>query len=83
MAKSAMSLFAKREHKAIARVMGYTLTLGTDNAWWGLRASLQHRLEPHERAALAFMALKSLEPDQAALTTELALCGLEEMEAAA
>lgn len=83
MAKSAMSLFAKREHKAAARVLGYTLTLDTETAWWGLRASLQHRLEPHERAALAFMALKSLEPDHATLTAELALYGLDEMEDAA
>ncbi|WP_439521078.1 hypothetical protein [Marivita sp.] len=83
MRKSLMSLFAKREHKAAARILGYALTLDTETAWWGLRASLQYRLEAHERAALAFMALKSLDPEHAALTVELALYGLEQMEAAA
>ncbi|WP_439524657.1 hypothetical protein [Marivita sp.] len=63
--KSAMSLFAKRNHKKIARAFGFALTLGSNAAWFKFGFLLQVRLTSRERAALAFMALKSLERGEA------------------
>lgn len=63
--KSAMSLFAKRSHKKIVRAFGYVLTLGTDIAWFKFRKLLKKRLTTHERAALAFMVITSLDRDEA------------------
>ena len=63
--KSAMSLFAKRVHKKIARAFGFALTLGTDVAWFKFGFLLKMRLTSRERAALALMALKTLKRDEA------------------
>lgn len=71
--KSIMSLYAKREHKCVARCVGYVLTLGTTDAWWGIVPVLATRLTVHERAALAFIALKALDRETALMTAEAAL----------
>jgi hypothetical protein len=54
----------KPEHKRMARMLGYSLTLGTADAWAAFMA---------ERGALAFCALNSLDPDDAELTAAAAI----------
>jgi len=63
----------KRPHLKVVRMLGYVLTLGTQDAWQGLVPVLIARLTVEERAALAFMALKSLNHDDAKVTAETAL----------
>lgn len=63
----------KREHLKVVRMVGYALTLGGSDAFLGLTAVLVARLDPKERAALAFAALRALDPDDAMLTAEAAL----------
>ena len=70
-------------HIRAARMLGYTLTLGTQDAWWGMVPVLMARLTPQERASLAFMALKSLGAADAALTARAALGGERDRKAAA
>ncbi|WP_422032228.1 hypothetical protein [Roseovarius sp.] len=53
--------------------MSYVLTLGTQVAWWGLVPVFKARLTAQERAALAFMSLKSMDRDDAVMTAEAAL----------
>jgi len=50
--------------KKVARSVGYAAWLDTSDAWIGLGVVLAARLEPHQRAALAYAALRSLEPYQ-------------------
>jgi hypothetical protein len=71
-AKNAMSLFAKPVHKAVARAIGYALTLGDEAAWHGLTIVLMARLSERERAALAYAALMSLSDAHAAAVAEVA-----------
>ena len=71
-AKNAMSLFAKPSHKAVARAIGYALTLGDEAAWHGLTIVLMARLSDQERAALAFAALMSLSDEHASAVAEVA-----------
>ncbi|PTA98985.1 MULTISPECIES: hypothetical protein [unclassified Sulfitobacter] len=50
----------------MARVIGYTLTLGDADAWAGFTTVAQTRLTNKERAALAWAALRALDtPAQA------------------
>ncbi|SEK08211.1 hypothetical protein MAA5396_04767 [Marinovum algicola] len=79
--RSAMSRWAKPQHKAAARMMGYCLTLGTSGGWVGFSQWAKVRLAPEERAALAFMALRSLDHETACMTADAAL-GFEQSEAA-
>lgn len=60
-------------HAKAVRALGYVLTLGTQDAWWGFVSILKARLTVKERVALAFMALKALDRDDAAKTAEAAL----------
>lgn len=62
---NAMSLFAKRGHKRVAKVVGYALTLGTADAWADASAIFAARLSDRERAGLAWAALRSLDPAHA------------------
>ncbi|GGF53508.1 hypothetical protein SAMN05216376_102165 [Mameliella alba] len=55
-------------------MLRYTLTLGSQEAWLGVAPVLMARLTVEERAALAFMALKSQDRDDATMTAEAALC---------
>ncbi len=72
-----------REIKKVARCVGYAAWLDTPDAWLGLPAVLAARLEPHQRVALAYAALRSLDPEHAAMTADLAICGPEKGEVAA
>lgn len=72
--KPSFSNLMKPAHLKAVRALGYTLTLGDQAAWWGLVPVLMARLTVEERAALAFMALKSLDRDDATMTAEAALC---------
>ena len=55
-------------HALMCRMLGYCLTLETPDAWKGFSFVASLRLTPNERAALAFAALNSLEPDEAEMT---------------
>lgn len=70
---TSFSNFMKPSHLKVVRMLGYVLTLGTQDAWWGLVPVLMARLTVEERAALAFMALKALDRDDATMTAEAAL----------
>lgn len=70
--RSAMSKWAKGEHKKVARAIGYALTLGTESAWHGLTIVLMARLSDEERAALAYAALTSLGDEHASAVAEVA-----------
>jgi hypothetical protein len=72
--KKSFSTLMQRPHLQVVRMLGYVLTLGTQDAWWGLVPVLMARLTVEERAALAFMGLKALDRDDAMMTAEAALC---------
>lgn len=71
------------EIKKVARCVGYAAWLDTPDAWLGLPVVLAARLEPHQRAALAYAALRSLDPEHAAMTADLAIHGPEQVGVAA
>ncbi|WP_099828232.1 hypothetical protein [Oceaniglobus indicus] len=73
--RNAMSLYAKPAHKAVARMVGYVLTLGDSASWHGLTMVLIARLSDTERAALAYAALNSLDDADAYKTASVALFG--------
>lgn len=60
--------------KRVARSVGYALWLDNADDWFGLSVVLRARLDARKRAALAFMALRSLDRDDATMTAEAALC---------
>lgn len=70
-----MSMFAKDNHKRIAKAMGFALTLGTESAWHGLTIVLMSRMTDAERASLAFATLKSLSEKHAYMAASAALFG--------
>lgn len=72
--KTSFSALMHRPHLKVVRMLGHVLTLGTQDAWWGLVPVLMARLTVEERAALAFMGLKALDRDDAMMTAEAALC---------
>lgn len=59
--------------KLISRSIGYVLWLDDTDSWFGLPIILRARLVERQRMALAFMALKSLDRDDAVQTAEAAL----------
>jgi hypothetical protein len=67
---SSMSKHASVDHKRVAKMLGYSLTLGSVDGWWGLCQVIEKRLSCSERAALALMALKALPPDDMALVVQ-------------
>ena len=71
--KHSFSAQMKPAHLKAVRMLGYALTLGDLDGWDGLSAVLAARLDPKERAALAFAALKALDPETAQMTAEAAL----------
>lgn len=68
--KSAMSLYAKDNHKRAARALGYALTLGTSGAWLDFAAITAARLTDQERGGLAYAGLRSLNEDTRAVVVE-------------
>ncbi|MBI6630714.1 hypothetical protein [Pontibaca salina] len=63
-----LSQLMKTNHKRMSRVLGFCLTLGTEDAWYEFSALAAVRLTELERAALAFAALYSLEYEHAEMT---------------
>lgn len=55
-----------RNIKSVARCVGYAAWLDTPDTWLGLPVVLEARLEPRQRAALAYAALRTLTPEQVA-----------------
>jgi hypothetical protein len=80
---NAMSKYAKRAHKAAARMLGYALTLGDEAAWHSMTIVLMAKLTDRERAALAYAALNSLDEDTAHMTASVVLFGILDGEALA
>ncbi|MCF3595465.1 hypothetical protein LZG00_15845 [Rhodobacteraceae bacterium LMO-12] len=70
---TSFSALMHKPHLRVVQSLGYVLTLGTQHAWWGFVQILCELLTPQERASLAFMALKSLDHEDAVLTAETAL----------
>ncbi|WP_146193145.1 hypothetical protein [Maritimibacter sp. 55A14] len=70
-----MQKYAKRDHKRAARMLGYSLTLGTVEGWEAASEIWRLRLTATERAALSWAALRSLDPDQATMVAETVLGG--------
>lgn len=69
--------------KRVSRSLGYALWIGDRAQWHGLGLILRARLSDHQRAALAFWALKSLDYDIACMTADAALNSPSELEGAA
>lgn len=59
--------------KRVARCVGYAAWLDTPDTWLGLPVILAARLEPHQRAALAYAALRSLSGEHAAAVCDAVL----------
>ncbi len=57
--------------KKVARCIGYAAWLDTDDAWLGLPVVLALRLEVHQRAALAYAALRTMDEDQIGAIVEV------------
>ena len=70
---SAMSRYAKPSHKAVARSLGFALTLGDEQAWATFCLTAYRKLTTQERAALAYAALMSLDEGDAQTVAEAAL----------
>lgn len=63
-----LARFMKPQHMRMSRMLGYTLTLGTPEAWAGFRYVAGVRLSEGERAMMAYFALTALRPENADLT---------------
>tara|TARA_R110002126_G_scaffold68704_1_gene173867 strand:- start:25844 stop:26308 length:465 start_codon:yes stop_codon:yes gene_type:complete len=64
--RSNLGTFMNPDHKRMARVIGYTLTIGGADAWAGFTTVTKARMAVEERASLAWAALRSLDtPEQA------------------
>jgi hypothetical protein len=59
--------------KRVSRSLGYALWLDGQNDWFGLSVILKAHLDERQRAALAYMALRSLNYEQAVAVTETIL----------
>ncbi len=66
---------ACENHQRAVRCLGFTLEIGHQDAWWGFSKVLRARLSVPERAALAFMSIKSLDASTASMTAKAALDG--------
>lgn len=71
---------APRDHiperiKRTAKTLGYALWLSEADAWMDAACVMALRLDPQERAALAFAALESLPADIADAVAEEAIFG--------
>lgn len=59
--------------KRVSRSLGYALWLDGANEWLGVSVVLRAQLSERHRAALAYAALKSLDPEQAAMVADAVL----------
>lgn len=62
---STLARLMKPQHKRMSRMLGYTLTLGTPEAWAGFRFVAGMRLSEGERAMMAYFTLTALRPESA------------------
>jgi hypothetical protein len=69
--------------KRVSRSLGYTLWLDHPDDWFGLSVILRVRLSDRQRSALAYMALRSLDHDQAVMTADAAINGPSDIGEAA
>ena len=65
-----VSEYIPRNIKSVARCVGYAAWLDEPDSWLGLPVVLAARLEPQQRAALAYAALRSLSDDHAAMVCD-------------
>ncbi|MEM9966475.1 MAG: hypothetical protein AAF755_00095 [Pseudomonadota bacterium] len=70
-----MSISAQipRNIKKASRSIAYAAWLDNPDAWLGLSTVLEARLEPQQRAALAYAALRSLSEEHAAAVCDAVL----------
>jgi hypothetical protein len=61
--------------RRVSRCVGYSLWLDNEHDWFKLPVILRARLDIRQRATLAFMALKSLNRDDALETAKAVLGG--------
>ncbi len=79
--RSAMSKWGKPAHKAIARAVGYALTLATEYGWHQLSAILMMRLTKRELVALALAVLNALDDETVYRLASVRLYGVLNGEA--
>ncbi|KAA8616265.1 hypothetical protein [Salipiger aestuarii] len=65
MKRTSFTKLMHRRHLSVTRALGYVLTLGTVEGWSDFCAIIAAHLSDHERAAIAFWALRSLDPEHA------------------
>ena len=63
---SSIRKYASAAHRKIAKVIGLALIANDSHAWLQVKLLLRVHLSAHERAALAFAAMSSLDKDQRA-----------------
>lgn len=73
--KPSLSTLMQRRHLKAVRMLGYALVLDDFDGWDSASSVWAVRLSAEERAALAFAALRTLDPDQARDIAETALGG--------
>ena len=73
--RSTLAKYMPARIKSVSRALGYCLLLDDTDAWLSLPLILVARLSPTERAALAYVGLKALPPNEAHLTASAALGG--------
>ena len=71
--RSTLGRYIAPAYKRLASMLGYSLSLGTFEAWTAFSAIAAVTLSAKERAALAFAALKALDPQHAEITAAAAL----------
>lgn len=69
--------------KRVSRSLGFALWLGDFSAWNSLTTILRLRLSEEQRAALAYAALRSLDPEHAEIVAGGAIDGMAYFEEAA
>ena len=72
-----MSKFSADAHKRAALSLGHALTLADFEGWDGFTTIISARLDPKERAALAWASLRSLDADDALNVAEAVLTGAD------
>ncbi|MCP4944163.1 MAG: hypothetical protein GY924_19580 [Planctomycetaceae bacterium] len=65
---------AKR-HGSASNMLHHALTLDTSDCWWGLKTVFKARLTVNERASIALMVLRSLDPGDVEKVVYAALTG--------
>lgn len=70
---TALAAHMPRRIKRVSRSLGYCLLLNDTDAWLGLAAVLRSRLSASERAAVAYVTLKALSPEDGRVVASAAL----------